>query len=150
MKFIILLAAIFPTLSFSSVDICHFEDTVDFIKAIDGNVIKKTNVSNFETGFSDIEKQMIKLTINSSSYRSNFSLKKAIKEFGDFYVDPNEPGTNSGEIVYYSLGNKKIILVHYWPGDTEVGAFLKIDSQKITVLANVSDQTIECTTNFNN
>mgnify|MGYP003574888615 CR=1 FL=1 len=144
MKLVILLAGLLSAQAFAAFDVCQFEDTVAFQEAVDAKKIKKTKEVNFETGFSAIEKQMIKTTINSDSSHAHLNLDEAVKEFGDYFGGRTEPGTNAGEIVYYSVGSDKFALVHYWPGDNEVGAFVKVTDQTVTLLATVSDQWIEC------
>ncbi len=144
MKLVILLAGLLSAHAFAAFDVCQFEDTVAFQEAVDAKKVKKSKEVNFETGFSAVEKQMIHATITSDSHHTGLSLEAALKEFGDFYVDPSKPGTNAGEIVYYNVGAEKFALVHYWPGDNEVGAFVQVTEQTVKILATVSDQWIDC------
>jgi hypothetical protein len=63
----------------------------------------------------------------------NLSLAEAIEEFAD------------GEVEYYNIEGLKIILIHYWPGDNEYGAYFKINKNgSFKLIATVSDSFIEC------
>jgi hypothetical protein len=98
-----------------------------------GYVEMKT--SNFDTGFSAIEKKMIHKAVIQQDYLSDNSPEQSLEDFG---------GSADGEIVYYKVGRKVIAKVHYWPGDNEFGAYVEVIGSKILIHAHIGDSEIIC------
>jgi hypothetical protein len=70
-------------------------------------------------------------------------VKDSLESFGDYY--DGRPGPNAGEIVYYNIQGKQIVLVHYWPGENEYGAFYQINKNaSVKLMATISDSFISC------
>lgn len=126
-----------------AVDICSFEETSNFTDALTAQNIRPTRVAKNHKKFNSIEKQLIQKMINDQGYHGTLSIAQALEEFGDYY--DRKQGSNAGEVVYYNLDGKQVILVHYWPGDNEVGAFFSINKNgSFKFVANVSDSFISC------
>lgn len=132
MKFIVLLALIITSNAFA-VDICKFEETWEVEQAFKVEGISPVRIAKDSTRFTSVEKHLIHKTVTLQSWLKNLSLAEAIEEFAD------------GEVEYYNIDGLKIILIHYWPGDNEYGAYYKINKNgSFKLLATVSDSFIEC------
>lgn len=143
MKSILILLTFFSIQAHAAFNVCQFEDTVAFDEAIDAKKVTLIKETSDHKKWTNFEKKMIHETIKSSGHKA--TLKQALRQFGDYYENSNEEGSNAGSIQYFQTGSFKFALVHYWPGDNEVGAFLEIGPKnQIKILATVSDQWIEC------
>ena len=91
--------------------------------------------SNFETGFSALEKRLIHKVVTIQDYLSENSAEQSLEDFG---------GSADGEIVYFKVGNKVMAKVHYWPGDNEYGAYIEVFGSKVLVHAHIGDGDINC------
>ncbi len=91
--------------------------------------------TNFETGFSALEKKMIHKVVTIQEYLTTNSAEQSLKDFG---------GSADGEIIYFKVGNKVIAKVHYWPGDNEYGAYVEVVGSKILIHAEIGDGDINC------
>ncbi len=91
--------------------------------------------SNFDTGFSALEKKMIHKVVTIQEYLSTNTLEESFENFG---------GSSDGEIVYFKVGRKVIAKVHYWPGDNEYGAYVEVVGSKVLVHAEIGDGDIYC------
>ncbi|HXH31128.1 MAG TPA: hypothetical protein VNJ01_09985 [Bacteriovoracaceae bacterium] len=144
MKFLILFA-FFLTAEAMAFDVCKFQDTNEFQGAVEAKKIQKIAEAKNHKAFNPFEKKLIHQTITSDTYFKNATVAQALRVFGDYYENSTEEGSNSGSISYYRAGAKVIVLVHYWPGDNEVGAFLEVfPNGKTRVLATISDQWMTC------
>ncbi len=143
MKSLLILIALVSIQAQAAFDVCQFEDTVAFDEAVDAKKVTLVKQTNDHKKWTAIEKKMIHETIKSPE--SKITQFEALRYFGDYYEDSTEEGSNAGEIQYFRAGNFKFALVHYWPGDNEVGAFIELGPKnQIKILATVSDQWIEC------
>lgn len=132
MKFALLLA-LFITTNVFAVDICQFEETSDFRDSIESQGLKAVKLTTNSKKFTSVEKHLVHKTVTLQDYLKDLSQVEAVQEFAD------------GEIEYFNFEGNKIILVHYWPGDNEYGAFFKINKNgSFKLLATVSDSFIEC------
>lgn len=142
MKYIIALLLSIATSAFA-VDICSFEETWNFKEAIKEQGIKPLKVSKNHKQFTFVEKTLIHRTVTQQDWLRNNSVKDSLESFGDYY--DGRPGPNAGEIVYYNIQGKQIVLVHYWPGENEYGAFYLINKNgSVKLLATISDSFISC------
>ncbi|MES2528077.1 MAG: hypothetical protein V4598_13365 [Bdellovibrionota bacterium] len=91
--------------------------------------------SNFDTGFSALEKKMIHKVVTIQDYLAANSVEESFENFG---------GSADGEIVYFKVGRKVIAKVHYWPGDNEYGAYVEVVGTKVLVHAEIGDGDIYC------
>lgn len=92
--------------------------------------------------YTQVEKQMIHKTVGS-----HLPLSKAVNAFADLgsYNDPSRPGSNAGDIQYFSAKGKVIAYVRHYPGDNEYGFYFQISSDnKIKVVGGVSDGDLYC------
>lgn len=136
-SFLLLLSA-----NAKAVDICSFEETWNFVEALETDGIKAHKTSKNHKRFTFVEKQMIHFMVTQQSWMEGISREEALENFGDFYN--GKMGFNAGEIVYYQIDGKEIALVHYWPGDNEVGAFFEMRNGAYKIIATVSDAWISC------
>lgn len=145
MKSLLILTAFLTVHAYAAFDVCQFEDTVAFDEAVEAKKLSLIYQADDHKKWTILEKKMIHATITSDDYHANVNQNEALRTFGDYYEDNTEEGANSGSIQYYKVGAYKFVLVHYWPGDNEVGAFLEVDPKgKIKILATISDQWVEC------
>lgn len=142
MKFLMSLVFLI-SLNARAVDICSFEETSNFTDSLSIQNIKPVRVAKNHKKFTSIEKQLIHKMINLDEYRATRTVQESLEEFGDYYE--GKMGSNAGEVVYYNFEGKQVILVHYWPGDNEVGAFFSINKNgSFKLVATVSDSFISC------
>ncbi len=131
MKFITLLFFFVATQSFAATKCSPEMQALQFNRH--GFVEFKT--SNFDTGFTAIEKKMIHKAVLQQDYLSSNTEAQSLEDFG---------GSADGEIKYYKVGRKVIAQVHYWPGDNEFGAYVEVIGSKILVHASIGDSEIIC------
>lgn len=125
MKSLVLISLLFSSLSFASVEFCSYEETYQFFDALEIQEIKHTKRARNHKRFTFLEKNLIHLTITLQSWYVGVSREEAILTFSQ--VDEyGQRGPNAGEVLYYQFGSKKYVLVHYWPGDNEYGAFYEL------------------------
>lgn len=91
--------------------------------------------SNFDTGFTALEKKLIHKVVTIQDYLSTNTAEQSLEDFG---------GSADGEIVYFKVGNKVIAKVHYWPGDNEYGAYVEVVGSKVLIHAEIGDSEIVC------
>ena len=91
--------------------------------------------SNFDTGFSALEKKLIHKVVTIQEYLGANSPEESLEAFG---------GSADGEIIYFKVGRKVIAKVHYWPGDNEYGAYVEVVGSKILIHALIGDSEISC------
>ncbi len=139
---ILLAVALFITTNAFAVDLCSFQETSDFNKAIETLKIKPVKKSTNPKRFTFIEKQMVHLTITLQGWLSGSTKEESIEIFGDYHG--GKKGFNAGEILYYEIAGKQIAVVHYWPGENEFGAFFEIKNGSYKLLADISDSFITC------
>lgn len=146
MKSLLILIAFFTVQAHAAFDVCKFEDTGAFDEAVDAKKVTLIKRHDDHKRWSSIEKKMIHETIKTDGYSEKINEYEALRQFGDYYEEGDtEEGSNAGSISYYKYGKAKFALVHYWPGDNEVGAFLEIGPKgKIKILATISDGWMEC------
>lgn len=145
MKALLLLAALFTVHAHAALDVCKLEDTVAFDEAVEAKKAVLISESDNHKRWTAVEKKMIHATIKSDGYSEKLNQYEALRQFGDYYEDDKEPGSNAGEIEYYKIGKVSLALVHYWPGDNEVGAFIELlPNGKFKLVATISDQWISC------
>lgn len=132
MKFALLIA-LFVTTNVFAADICKFEETWEWKEAVEAEGVKPVRIAKNSKKFTSVEKHLVHKTVTLQEWLKELSLGEAVTEFAD------------GEIEYYNFNGQQVILVHYWPGDNEYGAFYKINKNgSFKLLANVSDSFIEC------
>lgn len=143
MKLFILLFFFVTTQTFAqSFNICNLQDTGELDDLVDQShaLIRETN-----DYFSLIEKNMITVTMKLDSWRSVRNQDEAVLMFQDRNHMRERPGSNAGEIQYYSLIGKTYALVHFWPGDNEYGAiFEMVTKTKFKLIALIGDGEISC------
>lgn len=132
MKFALLIA-LFITTNVFAADICNFQETWEWHEAIEAEGLKAVQTTKNGKKLTSVEKHLVHKTVTLQDYLKDLTKVQAVEEFAD------------GEIEYYNFEGTKIILVHYWPGDNEYGAFFKINKNgSFKLLATVSDSFIEC------
>lgn len=132
MKFALLIT-LFVTTNVFAFDICKFQETSDMDQELESLGVKPVRIAKNSKKFTSVEKHLVHKTVTQQDYLKGLGLAEAIEEFAD------------GEIEYYNFEGQQMILVHYWPGDNEYGAFYKINKNgSFKLLANVSDSFIEC------
>lgn len=142
MKTLIALLLIF-SVNASAVDICSFEETWNFKEALKAQDIQPVRVAKNHKKFTSIEKQLIHRTVKLQGWLKDVTLKESLEAFGDYYE--GRIGENAGEIIYYNIDGKQIILVHYWPGENEYGAFYQLNKNgSYKLIAEITDSFIEC------
>jgi hypothetical protein len=141
MKILILLASLITTQAFASFNICEFEETWQLTEAME-KLGKKTSTSKNHKKFTSTEKDLILESLTTQG--EDLTRAQALIQFGDYFGDRTEPGSNAGEIEYYTVGSQKFIIVHFWPGDNEYGAIFEVKNGKNINIANIGDSFIEC------
>jgi hypothetical protein len=143
MKSFILLSLFLVTNAFA-VDVCSFEETWQFDKAMKAQKIRPVRTVKDHQQFTSMEKKLIHRTVTLQTYTRDNSLAQSLEDFTDLMTDGTR-GANAGKIVYYNFEGKQLILVHYWPGDNEYGAFYSINKNgSLKLVARVNDSFIEC------
>lgn len=130
------LIAILFLISFNSfaVDICQFEETPEFHDALKAAKIKSVRTARAK--FTSVEKQLIHKTVTRQDWLKGNSVEQSLEDFG---------GSADGEIKYYTIEGKQFILVHYWPGDNEYGAYFMLNKNgSHKLIAEISDSWISC------
>lgn len=142
MKFLLALMLVVSTNAFA-VDICSYMDTQEVNVALKAQDIKPVLVSNNHKKFTTVEKKLIHKTVTLQGWMKDISLRESLKVFGDF--DGRSQGSDAGEILYYNIEGKQLILVHYWPGENEYGAYYSVNGNgSIKLIAEITDGFISC------
>ncbi len=144
MKFLLTLVLL---ISFNSnaADICRFQETWEFKNALKELGIKPVVVSKNHAKFTTVEKRLIHKWLSSQSGRRNTSLEQSMEEFSDTRLRNGQVGPDAGEILYYNIEGKKFVLIHYWPGENEYGAFYSVNKNNTyKLIADITDSFIEC------
>lgn len=143
MKLITILAALFISIQAFAANICDYQETFEFFQVLQKNGVKRTKTSSNPKNWTAFEQEMISSTIRLQHYYKDISKKKALQEFADLYQ--GKPGSNAGEIVYFTISGKQYALVHYWPGENEYGAFLQLkNGNTFQLVAEITDSFIDC------
>jgi hypothetical protein len=141
MKYLFLFTLLISTQTFAAIDFCTFEETSDFKDALEKRRIRPFKKSTDHKRFLAVEKKLIQRTITDNHER--MSERDALQEFGDFYR--GKQGGNAGEVVYYNYDGKRFVMVHYWPGDNEVGAYFQVEKNgNFKKIATIGDSFISC------
>jgi hypothetical protein len=126
-----------------ALDLCSYEETSDLQDAFESQGIKPVKTSSNHQKFTSVERHLIHKTVSLQDWRTNTDVSESLQDFGDYYN--GKPGSNAGEILYYNIDGKRFILVHYWPGDNEYGAFFAINKNgSFKLLAEITDSFINC------
>lgn len=136
MKSFLILALLITTSAFA--DICSFEDVYTFSETMKAENNRPYKITNDMKKLSSVEKELIHRTVSLETWRGPLSVQEAIEVFFDFWE--GKPGTLQGYIEYYKYNGKKIVLVSYFPGDNEYGAFF-VENK---LIAKVNDSDIYC------
>lgn len=132
MKFA-LLVTLFITTNVFAADICKFQETWEWHEALKAEGVRPVRISKNFKKFTSVEKHLIHKTVILQDYLKDLSLGEAVAEFEE------------GEIEFYNFEGQQTILVHYWPGENEYGAYFKINKNgSFKLIATVSDSFIEC------
>jgi len=125
-------------------DICKFQETWEFKDALKEEGIRPVLVSKNHSKFTSVEKRLIHKWLSSQSDRRNTTLEQSMEEFSDTRLT-GKVGPDAGAIVYYNIDDKKYVLIHYWPGENEYGAFYLVNKNNtFKLIANITDSYIEC------
>ncbi|MFA5583593.1 MAG: hypothetical protein WDA09_05200 [Bacteriovoracaceae bacterium] len=125
MKVLVLISLLFSLSSVASTDFCSYSETYQFFDELESQGIKHIKRARNHKRFTFLEKNLIHLTITLQSWYVGVSREEAILTFSQV-DESNQRGPNAGEVLYYQIGNKNFVLVHYWPGDNEYGAFYEL------------------------
>lgn len=137
------IALLFIVTNAFAADICKFEETWEFEEALKAEKIKPVRVAKNHKKFTSVEKQLIHKTVTGQDWLKNNSMEESLEAFGDFYN--GRQGSNAGEIKYYNIEGKQFILVHYWPGDNEYGAYFMLNRNgSYKRIADIGDSFITC------
>lgn len=120
-----LLALLFSFSAFGSVEFCSFAETHQFFDELASKDIKHIKKSRNHKRFTFLEKNLIHLTITLQDWYVGVSREDAIRTFSQI-DEMGERGMNAGEVLYYQFEGKNFVLVHYWPGDNEYGAYFEL------------------------
>ncbi|HXH74665.1 MAG TPA: hypothetical protein VNJ08_06845 [Bacteriovoracaceae bacterium] len=130
MKTLIAIFTILLTTQAFAFDLCAFQETSE----LNLEILK---ASQNPKRFTFAEKNLIHRTIALQSMYEGISKAEALVLFKE--------GSSDGEITYFQMGDKQMILVHYWPGDNEYGAFYQIKpTGTAKLIARVGDSFISC------
>ena len=142
MKYILLAVLMITTNAFA-VNVCDFNETSDFRRSLESEGVAPVRVAKNHRRFTSVEKQLIHKTVTLQSWLENISAKESLDTFGDYIG--GRRGANAGEISYYNLDGEQLILVHYWPGENEYGAFYRLNKNgSFKLLAEINDSYIFC------
>lgn len=143
MKSLIILSLFIATNAFA-IDVCTFEETWMVESAMKEQKINPVLVVKDHKKFTSVEKKLVHKTVTLQYYTRDNTLEQSITDFSDRGNDGIR-GANAGKIVYYNIEGKQLILVHYWPGDNEYGAFYSINKNgSLKLVARINDSFIEC------
>lgn len=140
MKFILLILLL-SSQAFAG-NICDYTETIDLKDAFAAEGVIPKKIAKNHKRFTFREKRMIHLTISQQDWYSGVSQAEALEIFGDYFE--GEVGFDAGEIIYYQAPTVDIVIVHYWPGNNEVGAIFVLKNDSYKLLATIEDGFIEC------
>lgn len=126
MKLLLAFVLLVTTNAFA-VDLCSFEETWQFNEAL-----SPVHVSDDHKAFNDHEKRLIHTIIGEQRWWAGADLEESLYIF------------RGGEIKYFNLKNQKLVLVHFWPGDNEYGAFFTHVNGQYYLVAKIEDGSIIC------
>ena len=139
-----LLFILFITSHSYAADICKFQETWEFKEALKEEGNRPVLISKNHSKFTSVEKRLIHKWLSSQSDRRNTTLEQSMEEFSDMRLT-GKVGPDAGEIIYYNIEGKKYVLVHYWPGENEYGAFYSVNkNNSYKLIAEIMDSFIEC------
>lgn len=111
-------------------DLCGYQETSDL-------KLQQVKTSRNPKRFTFAEKNLIHRTISLQSFHEGVSRQEALELFAE--------GSNEGEVAYFEIEGRQLILVHYWPGENEYGAFYELKPKGISrLMARVEDSFITC------
>ncbi len=141
MKFLSVLLFALTTQAFAGV--CDYSYTSEFKDDVKAGKIKLIETKEDLGAFTKQEKFLIYTAVThiDNSVRSE---REALWAFLDISEEGQGPGGNRGTIEYYKVGKETVILVHHYPGDTEVGAFFTLKEKKVKMTAVIADSEIDC------
>lgn len=97
--------------------------------------ISVIRVSNADTNFNSVERDLIHRTLKVQSHYSRISQTEALQIFTEAY----------GEIVYFQVGLKFLVKVHFYPGDNQYGIIYDQKYQAhFKKVAEINDGDIYC------
>jgi hypothetical protein len=124
-------------------DICNFQETWEFREALKEEGNRPVLISKNHSKFTTVEKRLVHKWLSSQPDRRNTTLEQSMEEFSDRHS--GKVGPDAGEIIYFNIDGKKYVLVHYWPGENEYGAFYSVNkNNSYKQIANITDSFIEC------
>jgi hypothetical protein len=88
------------------------------------------------------ERKLIHRTVTQQSWQSQLSEREALVDFMDAH--DRRKGDLAGDVSYYAPQGRTVVLVRYWPGDNEYGAFYELRNGAIRRIAVVDDGFIDC------
>lgn len=132
MKTLILFALMISSTAFAGV--CDYSYTFEIDEAIERGEIQVLRTSDNHSNFSKLEKSMILETVKMTMEESDMN------EALELFADRSSPG----EIQYLMDSGELIALVHFWPGDTEVGMMFRMKGNSFSYLAVIGDSEIDC------
>ncbi len=143
MKFFILLS-FFILNKAMALDVCSFKETWMFNDAMRVQKVKPNLVAKDHKKFNSMEKKLVHKTVALQAFSGEKTLLQSVDDFADIMYDGTR-GANAGKISYFNIEGKQLILVHYWPGENEYGAFFSINRNgSLKLLARISDGFIDC------
>jgi hypothetical protein len=130
MNNLILILFLFITTKAMAFDLCSYQQTSQI-------EISRSKVSKRPSRFTFAEKNLVHRTIALENYNRGISRPEALEIFTE--------ASSEGKIVYFSKNGKDYILVHYWPGDNEYGAFYLVSEKSAPkLIASIGDSFITC------
>jgi hypothetical protein len=139
-----LLITLFITTKAFAVDICQFPETSNFYTELKVQGIRPARISKNAKKFTSVEIKLINKTVRLQDRRNPTSLQETLEEFMDVQ-EGGKPGLNAGEILYYNFEGTQYLLVHYWPGENEYGAYYKLNKNgSFKLITQIIDSGIEC------
>lgn len=138
---LLLILAFFVSFQALAFDVCSYQETWNVEEAFEDLGVKPVRTSSDHKRFNSVEKHLIHKTLKYLGGEN--TMAQALEAFADMWE--GESGSNAGVIVYYNIQGKQYVVVRYYPGDTEVGAYYSINrngSFKLEAL--IDDGSISC------
>jgi phosphoribosylformylglycinamidine (FGAM) synthase-like amidotransferase family enzyme len=143
MKSLLFLSFLIATKVFA-VDVCSFSETWEFEEELENQNIKPIRVIENHKKFTSVDKKLIHKTVTLQSYHANNTIEQSIANFLDL-DEEGKSGNNAGNLTFYNIDGKQLILVRYWPWENEYGAFYSINKNgSFKLVAVINDSFIEC------
>lgn len=142
MKIFLLALSILSTQAFAF-EVCSLTDTGALNDAVSAGEMQHLRTVEAGSNYETIEKNLITETMLAQDF-GVVDQVSAILLFEDRELDETTTGGHAGSIEYYLAGQRKFVMVHFYPGDNEYGSLFELRGRAVLPLATIGDGEINC------